>query len=164
MTGRGVHLGVLVVWFLVLSVAATALGQIKIRLAYGRFTNELIFLAMDKGFFKKSGIEVEFVGFPSLGRVPEAIAARRVDLGVFAVPALLNAVDKGLNVVAIAKIMGMSDPPVTYVALADSGTKTVKDLKGKAIAISTYGGNFDLYLRYMLRKHGLDPKRDVTIL
>ena len=152
-------------WALLLLLwLAPSQSQTKIRVGYGQFTNELVLLAMDIGSLKKPGIQVEFVGFPTLGRVPELMAAGKIDVGVFAVPAFLNAVDKGVNVVAVANVMGMSDPPVPYVTMADSGINKIEDLRGRTIAVSTFGGNFDLYLRYMLEKHGLDPKKDVTIV
>ncbi|MEE8450040.1 MAG: hypothetical protein V3S39_10450 [Thermodesulfobacteriota bacterium] len=37
-------------------------------------------------------------------------------------------------------------------------------MKGKKIGVNNYAGNFDLYLRYMLSKHGLNPKKDTAIL
>lgn len=150
--------------FLLLLWLAPSHSQTKIRIGYGQFTNEIVLLAMDMGLLKRPGIQVEFVGFPTLGRIPELMAAGKIDVGVFAVPAFVNAVDKGVNVVAVANVMGMSVPPVSYVTMADSGINKIEDLRGRTIAVSTFGGNFDLYLRYMLEKHGLDPKKDVTIL
>jgi ABC-type nitrate/sulfonate/bicarbonate transport system substrate-binding protein len=164
MARKGMLLAMLMVSYLVVSLTGTALSQTKVRLGYGRFTNELVYVAMDKGLYKKHGVEVKFVGFPSLGRIPQVMAAGEIDMGVFTVPAFLISVEKGVKVVAVATIMGMSNPPVPYVAMESTGIKKIEDLRGKTIAISTFGGNFDLYLRYMLEKHGLDPKKDVTIV
>ena len=46
----------------------------------------------------------------------------------------------------------------------DSPIKTVEDLKGKVIASPGYGTGPDIPLRAMLAKHGLQDKRDVTIV
>ena len=164
MDSKRICLSIATVAFLVLSSVMISWSQTKVRLGYGRFTNELVYVAMDKGLYKKHGVEVKFIGFPSLGRIPQMMAAREIDVGVFTVPAFLIAVEKGVKAVAVATIMGMSNPPVPYVTMARTGIKRIEDLRGKTIAISTFGGNFDLYLRYMLEKHGLNPKKDVTIV
>ena len=46
----------------------------------------------------------------------------------------------------------------------DSPVKTVKDLKGKVIATNAAGSAVDIVMRAMLRKHGLDDKKDVTFV
>jgi sulfonate transport system substrate-binding protein len=46
----------------------------------------------------------------------------------------------------------------------DSPIHTIEDLKGKVLASSGIGGAMDVPMREMLRKHGLDDKRDVTIV
>ncbi len=51
-----------------------------------------------------------------------------------------------------------------YVVRADSGIKTVEDLKGKTIATNGLGGAIDMAMREMLRKHGLEDKRDYKVI
>jgi len=46
----------------------------------------------------------------------------------------------------------------------DSGIKTVEDLKGKIIATNQTGSAVDVAVRAMLAKHGLQDKRDLTII
>ncbi len=45
-----------------------------------------------------------------------------------------------------------------------SAIHRVEDLKGKVLATNETGSAVDVALRAMLKKHGLDPKRDVTII
>jgi NitT/TauT family transport system substrate-binding protein len=47
---------------------------------------------------------------------------------------------------------------------ADSPIKTVEDLKGKVLASNETGSAVDMALRAMLAKHGLQDKRDLTII
>ena len=49
-----------------------------------------------------------------------------------------------------------------FFVLKDSPVKTVKDLKGKVIATNAAGSAVDIVMRAMLRKNGLDDKKDVT--
>jgi len=49
-----------------------------------------------------------------------------------------------------------------FSVLADSPIKKVEDLKGKVIATNSMGSAVDIGSRAMLRKHGLEDKRDYT--
>jgi sulfonate transport system substrate-binding protein len=51
-----------------------------------------------------------------------------------------------------------------FAVLADSPIKKVEDLKGKVIGDNSIGGAMDLGLRAMLARHGLQDKRDYTIV
>jgi sulfonate transport system substrate-binding protein len=53
---------------------------------------------------------------------------------------------------------------VEFFVRDDSGIKTVADLKGKVVASNAFGGAADFGLRAMLHRHGLQDKRDVTIV
>jgi sulfonate transport system substrate-binding protein len=50
----------------------------------------------------------------------------------------------------------------TFSVLADGPIKKVEDLKGKVIATNAVGSAVDIASRAMLRKHGLEDKRDYT--
>ena len=49
-----------------------------------------------------------------------------------------------------------------FSVLADSPIKKVEDLKGKVVATNSMGSAVDIGSRAMLRKHGLEDKRDYT--
>ena len=51
-----------------------------------------------------------------------------------------------------------------FSVLADGPIKKVEDLKGKVIATNAMGSAVDIVSRAMLRKHGLEDKRDYTIV
>lgn len=51
-----------------------------------------------------------------------------------------------------------------FMVLKDSPIKTIEDLKGKVLASNGAGGAVDMALRVMLRKHGLEDKRDLSII
>src|SRR3984885_1900769 len=52
----------------------------------------------------------------------------------------------------------------SFMVLQDSPIKSVADLKGKKIAINAFASAVDLALRVVLKKNGLDPRRDVQIV
>src|SRR5581483_784125 len=51
-----------------------------------------------------------------------------------------------------------------YYVLKDSPIQSVKDLKGKVLAVNSSGSALDIALRAMLRQNKYDEKRDVTII
>ena len=51
-----------------------------------------------------------------------------------------------------------------FAVLADSPIKKVEDLKGKVIGDNSIGGAMDIGMRAMLKRHGLEDKRDFTVV
>ena len=51
-----------------------------------------------------------------------------------------------------------------FFVLKDSPVKTVKDLKGKVVATNVAGSAVDIIMRAMLRKNGLDDRKDVSTI
>ena len=55
------------------------------------------------------------------------------------------------------------DSDLVYL-IAQPGTKNAMELKGKASGVSRLGSTTHFYLRTALKKVGLDPEKDLTIL
>ena len=51
-----------------------------------------------------------------------------------------------------------------FFVLRDSPIQKVEDLKGKVVATNAAGSAVDIAMRAMLRKHGLEDKRDYTVV
>ena len=51
-----------------------------------------------------------------------------------------------------------------FLVLKDGPIKTFDDLKGKAVAVLTIGSATDMQARIMMRRHGLEDKRDYNII
>jgi NitT/TauT family transport system substrate-binding protein len=51
-----------------------------------------------------------------------------------------------------------------FFVLADSPVRKVEDLKGKVLATNAQGSAVDIAMRVMLRKHGLEDRRDYTVV
>jgi sulfonate transport system substrate-binding protein len=51
-----------------------------------------------------------------------------------------------------------------YLVLKDSPINKVEDLKGQVVATNAAGSAVDIAMRAMLRKHGLEDKRDYTVV
>src|SRR5262249_51215858 len=51
-----------------------------------------------------------------------------------------------------------------YMVLTDGPVKKVEDLKGKIVASNAIGSGVDIAMRAMLKKHGLEDKRDYSVI
>ena len=91
-----------------------------------------IFEAIDSGYFREAGLDVQ----PQTPSDPSApireVAAGRVDLAISYEPEVLLAHDQGLPVKAVAALV--PTPLTSLIWLRDSGIKNVKDLRGKTVA------------------------------
>ncbi len=98
-----------------------------------------------------------------------ALASNQLDIGDLAYSSFALAVQNaGLTDLRIISDDFQDGVPGYYTdqyfVLNDSGIKTVEDLKGKVLATNAIGGSLDVALRVLLRKHGIEDKRDVTII
>jgi NitT/TauT family transport system substrate-binding protein len=79
--------------------------------------------------------------------------------------AIENAGLKDLRIVADEFQDGVDDYySQEFMVRIDSPIKTVEDLKGKIIATNAAGSAIDVAMRAMLHKHGLEDKRDYTMV
>lgn len=90
----------------------------------------------------------------------QALAAGELDISpmTFNVlgPAILNAGLNDLRIVADEVRDGVEGYDTNrYMVLKDGPVQKVEGLKGKVVAINGIGGGQDIFMRAMLRKHGL---------
>ena len=121
-----------------------------------------VFLAQEKGYFREQGLAVEITYFSSSGG-PQmaALTTGELDVGSGSIsPGIYNSVAAGLNmrVVASKSRVGPrgSGKYIGRRGLVEPGKPfTLKDLKGKVIALNSVGGSSRLYMDGLLRKAGL---------
>lgn len=127
---------------------------------------------MQKNVLKHYGKEYDLKVTFTRG-TPEAaslIAAGQCDMGtlsfaIFAASVLKDVVPGGMSIVSdIFQDARPGFKSNAYFVLADSPIKKVADLKGKTIGINAFGSAVDLVVRVVLKKNGLDPKKDVQIV
>ena len=99
-----------------------------------------------------------------------AMAAGETDIAFLAYNSFASAVIKGVvpgGLTIVASDFYDSNPDYfnfPWLALADSPINGVRDLKGKKIGVLAIGTGADATTRLMLKKSGLDPVKDVTIV
>jgi NitT/TauT family transport system substrate-binding protein len=104
------------------------------------------------GIFAKHGLDLEIAGFGGDAKLQQAMAADAVDIGLGSGPGLAFIV-KGAPVIAIAAMAG---PPLLFavVVRADGSVKSVDNLKGRKVAISTVGSATNWLMNEVSRQHG----------
>jgi ABC-type nitrate/sulfonate/bicarbonate transport system substrate-binding protein len=94
-------------------------------------------IGVQSGIFKKHGLDLEISSFGGDARLQQAMTADGIDIGLGSGPGLAF-VAKGVPVKGIA---GMAGPPLLFALVVrnDDSVKTVDDLKGRKVGVSTVG-------------------------
>jgi NitT/TauT family transport system substrate-binding protein len=120
-----------------------------------------IFVGVEKGFFREFGSEPELVYFQAAGAIVTAVAARQIEVGATGLTAgFYNAVLGGEEMSIVAD-KGREWPGYPLVGLVvqkelhDAGLRSLLDLKGKRIGLTTLGSTLHYSLGNILEKAGL---------
>ena len=142
-------------WF---SARADALDQIRIAVSNPNMPNLTVAVAQQKSFFRDENIEAEIIRMnPNVAIT--ALATGDVDYcQLFA--AVVGAAIAGLPVRIVAGFL--DNWPMTLIAQPEY--KSLKELKGKTLGISSFGATPDVGARMMLKQVGLDPEKDIRVL
>ena len=111
-----------------------------------------LYVALEKGFFKDRGLEVELIAPSNPSDPAKLVAAGKADIAVSYQHQHQMQVDQGLPLVRIATLI--ATPLNSLVVLADGPIKNIADLKGKTIGYSV-GGFETVLLKVMLARAGL---------
>jgi len=111
----------------------------------------------------------DFIHFAGAPQQLAALGANELDIASLAYSTFALGIENGgmtdLRVIADSFQDGVANYDINqYVVLRDGPIKKVEDLKGKVLATNGIGSSGDMAMRVMLGKHGLDPKRDVSIV
>jgi len=121
-----------------------------------------IYSAIDQGYFKQVGLDVQ----PQVPSDPSApikeVAAGRADLAVSYEPEVLLAADKGLDVEAVAAVV--AEPLTSLISLPRGGIASAGDLSGKTVGTAGIPYQSD-YLRTIEEAAGLPSSsvREVNV-
>ena len=111
-----------------------------------------LFVALEKGLFKKRGLDVDFKVPSNPNDPPKLVAAKKIDIAVSYQPQHHLHVDQGLPLVRIGTLV--ATPLNCLVVLADSDIKDIADLRGKTIGYSVSGFE-TILLKVMLAQKNL---------
>jgi len=132
--------------------------KVRVAVATSSLAFLVPFVAKDRGLYLKHGSEVEIIQMrPNVAMA--ALISGDIDY-VELIGSIIRGAAKGLPVRAIST--GIKAPFFSFVA--QHKYKTMKDLKGAVIGMTSIGGTNHVSTRLTLRQFGLDPEKDVKLL
>jgi NitT/TauT family transport system substrate-binding protein len=138
---------------------ANAGGPTKIRVGYIGITCEApIFSAIENGYFKDEGLDVELVKC-EWSKYKDVLALGGFDITHHLIMYLLKPIEQGLDVKFTA---GIHRGCLRVQASIDGQIKTAQDLRGKRIGVPGMGTPPFIFANRVLNANGIDASRDVT--
>jgi NitT/TauT family transport system substrate-binding protein len=137
-------------------------AQEKIRVGQGSVSLQsgLMHIAKDRGLFAKYGLVAEVVYIPGGTTNVQVLVSGSLDLsqlsGAPGVAANLEGAD-------LVYFLGLLDK-LNYQLITRPEIKGVEQLKGKKFGVSRFGSSADFGMRAMLKRVGVDPVKEATIL
>ncbi len=149
-----------------LTVGVTSLGvtrdfswaQAKGKLGYMKIVdNAAMFVAMEKGFFKAEGLELETVPMAGGAVIVQGVTSGDLQFGWTNVISLYQAYVEGFDFKLIAggatNVRGSNETHAIVVG-KDSSIKSAKDLEGKTVAVNTLNNIVHLMAMAWVDKNG----------
>lgn len=147
------------------NVAHTATRELLVAQPVSSVTYLPMYIAMVNGYFGDSGIEVKTVTIETGGGHTNAVLSGQAFAFLGGAEHCALAKVKGAELRAVASVCNRAN--LYYCAakgLEPQGGDIASFVKGKSLATTGYGGTVNSITRYLLKKWGLDVKKDVNLL
>jgi len=132
---------------------AAALDTVRaVKASSVAWTFTVLDVGMQEGIFQKYGIDVEISSAGGDAKVQQALASNSVDFGLGSGPSMAF-VAKGAPQIAVAAFAS-APRNIGILVGADSPIKTVADLKGKTLAVTTTGSLTEWLAKQMAIQEG----------
>lgn len=141
---------------LALAVAGPVQAQMKWRhgLVQSKADAGFLYMALEKGYFKKRGLDVQYIDLRGDKFVLRALLANELDSAELSPGAPLNAMEMGADL----RFIGSTMPGFPYALYVRKDIVNWEDLKGKTFGVSSPGSTPDVVARGMLARKGVDDK------
>ncbi len=120
----------------------------------------VLWVTKEAGLFEKQGLDVTLIFVSGSSKIVQAMLAREIPIAETAIPAVIQANLAGADLVMLA---GPNHKPGQKLMVKPE-IKSPADLKGKKLGVTRFGTSDDFLLRYILKKWGLQPDRDVALI
>jgi len=148
----------------VLPIFLVSSAHPKDRLAIGYSSASGVFAALwvaqEGRIFEKYDIDSHLVLIASGSLMVQAMLGGDLPVAAAAGSAAVDASLGGADLIMFGSLVKV---PAFYI-MALPEIKTIDDLRGKAVGVTRFGSSTDFTMRYVLRKQGLEPGRDVTLI
>ena len=143
---------------LLLGSTADAIDRIRIAVSNPNMPNLTVAMAHQRGFFRDEDLEAEII------RMNPNVAITALATGDVDYCQLFGAVVGGAIAGLPVRIVAgyLDNWPMTLISQPE--LKSLKDLKGKTLGISSFGATPDVAARLMIKQAGVDPEKEIKIL
>ncbi len=158
----------LVILGLFFAFNSTGLDSNKVRIANLPIAEGLpLYIAIDKGYFKEVGVDVEYVKFEAPNQIIDAVMSGKVDMvspsGAMGISAVADSKNPGKLKIYASSGGDMQNPVNGLFVQNDSNIKSVKELKGKKLGILP-GIQWRTISTEILSQNDLEVGKDVTLV
>jgi len=152
----------LLVVLILLCVSKPSTAQERMRIAWAGSTpsNTPIWVADQKGFFKKNGLNAEVIAISASTIVIQALLTGEVDFIIAPSATLVTSRLAGADTVMVS-----TNLPLFIDHIVSLGNiSSIEQLKGKTGGVNRLGTTSDMTLRLALRRLGIDPEKETKII
>lgn len=123
-----------------------------------------MYVAIEEGYFEEEGLEVELVNGLGADKTMTAVLSDESEIGFMGSEASVYVYNEGAKdyVVNFAQLTQRAGNFLVSREADDDFTMT--DLKGKTVLGGRKGGMPQMVFEYILKKYGMDPATDLTII
>jgi NitT/TauT family transport system substrate-binding protein len=136
------------------------LKKIRVGVPSVSMGNIIIFVTKEAKLYEKHGLDAEVITMNGSGIASKALISGNIEISPIATPTVINANLAGSDMAILAHTM----PGVIHALMVKPEIKRPEELRGKKIAVSSLGSLTDFLVRYIARKKGLNPDRDLTLI
>jgi NitT/TauT family transport system substrate-binding protein len=119
-----------------------------------------LWFAKEGGYYEKNGLSVELISIPGSSLALQAMLSGELPIIQAGGAAPIQANLSGTDTVIVATVV----KKFTFRIYGQASINRMEDLKGKIFGVTRFGTQTDLAARIALRRSGLDPDHDVTML
>ncbi|MGE5146113.1 MAG: ABC transporter substrate-binding protein [Candidatus Eiseniibacteriota bacterium] len=141
---------------------AASAEAIKIALPVLSLESMPIFIAEQEGYFKKHGVEVEVIASRGGGEAMKSYISGDVQIVGTGFPEVGLMRARGVDVELF--FAQTTRVPFALIGRKDLNLKSVADLKGKTVAVTSPGSLTANLTRYFIQQAGMDPSKDVSLV
>jgi NitT/TauT family transport system substrate-binding protein len=123
-------------------------------------TQMSLWFAKEAGYYEKNGLNVEVISIPGSSLALQAMLSGELPVIQAGGAGPIQTALVGADTVVIATIAKRFN----WWIFTQPSVNRMEDLKGKVFGVTRFGTQSDLASRLALRRYGIDPERDVTMV
>jgi len=148
----------MVLWLFILAAGVEAADKVRLSISAVDVSFLTSGAALKRGMFKDEGLDVELIRMNANVSVT-ALSTGDIDYTMVFASVVRGAL-RGMPMKVVASYMDSS----THLLIARPEFKSIRDLKGKTLAVSTYGATSDVAARMMMKQGGVDAEKELKII